>query len=181
MRINLLPLEYRPRPLVELRRVFLLTGAIIFLLASLVFLGWNYLTCNSLAERIATLEGQIAVYDPAMAELEGIEAFIEKVRQWEREVEKIGGLYPPHQQFFWSLAATVPQEIWLTEVEITPEDSLTIKGNSLNFRAMGRLLENINGVAFFQSSFLRKVQEITRNEITLYQFEVEIKAGRDRQ
>ena len=179
MRINLIPPEYRPNPLVDLRRVFLLTGAIVVLLASLAFFGWNYLTSNNLAERIAVLEGQIAVYDPAMAELEGLEAFIAKVRQWEKEVEEIGGLYPPHQEVFWSLAAALPQEAWLTEVEIIPGEKLTVRGNSLNFRAMGRLLENINGVAFFQSSFLKEVREVTQDEVTSYQFEIEIEAGGD--
>lgn len=180
MRINLLPPEYRPQPLVELRRVFLLTAAIIVFLVSLVFFGWNYLTCNNLAEQITVLEGQIAAYEPALAELEGLEAFIAKVRQWEDEVEKIGGLYPRHQQFLWSLAAALPQEAWLTEVAITSGRKLSIRGNSLNFLAIGRLLENINGVAFFRSSFLKEMHEVTQDEVTSYQFAIEIEAGGDR-
>lgn len=180
MRINLLPEEYRPQPMVELRRVFRLTGLIIFLLAALVFYGWNHLTSQSLAERVDVLEGQIAVYDQSMAEIEGIEAFIEKVRRWEGEVKKIDESYPPNQKLLWSLAAALPQEIWLTEVVITPGQKLTVKGNSLNLRAMGRLLQNINGLAFFQSSYIKEVREVTRDEVTAYQFEVEIDAGRDR-
>ena len=179
MRINLLPPEYHPQPLIELRRVLLLTVAIVVLLSSLAFFGWYYLTCNNLAERIAELEGQIAVYEPAMAELEGIEAFIEKVRQWEREMERIKRLYPPHQQLLWSLAAALPREIWLTEVEIAPGQRVTVRGNSLNFQAMGRLLEEINSVKYFQSSVLKEVREVTSDEITAYHFEIEIEAGRD--
>lgn len=181
MRINLLPLEYRPKPLVEPRRVFLITVAIIVLLASLAFFGWNYLTCNALAERITVLEGQIAVYDPALAELEGLEAFIAKVRQWESEMEGIRGLYPQHQQLLWSLATALPPEVWLTEVDITSGEKLTVKGNTMNFRAMGRLLENINGVVSFQSSVIKEIREVKREEVAFYEFELEIVAGRDRQ
>jgi Tfp pilus assembly protein PilN len=181
MRINLLPLEYRPKPLVELWRVLLITAAIVVLLASLAFLGWNYYTCNTLAERISVLEGQIAVYDPAMAELEGLEVFIAKVRQWEKEMEGIRSLYPQHQQFLWSLATALPQEVWLTKVEIEPEKKLIVKGNTMNFRAMGQLLENINGVAFFKSSAIKEIKEITSDKIIFYEFEIEIEAGGDRQ
>ena len=71
-------------------------------------LGWNYLTSNNQAETLLLSRRAIAVYDPAMAELEGLEAFIAKVRQWEKEVEEIRGLYPPHQEVFWAWPQLTP-------------------------------------------------------------------------
>lgn len=181
MRFNLLPQEYRPQPPLKFRRVLLLTGVCVFLIGAIVFSVLNYLTLQRLEERCDTLERQIAVYDFAIAEIEGIEAFIEKVRRWEAEVEKIGGFYQPNQPILWTLAASLPEESWLMEVEISLGRKLLIKGNTLSLGAMGSFLQNLNNLSFFQTSFLKEVQEIKSDEVSFYQFQVEIEAGRSEQ
>lgn len=178
MRFNLLPEEYRPQPLLELRRILLLTGLSVFFIGTLVFCLLNYLTMQRLGEQKATIEGQIAVYDSTIAEIEGIEEFIEKVRRWEMEVEEIGGFYQPNQLLLWTLAAFLPEEIWLVEVDISSDQKLIIKGNSMNLRAMGHFLENLNRLDYFQTSFLKEVQEVVHDEASSYQFEIEIETRR---
>lgn len=177
MRINLLPEEYRPRRALSLRRLLLFTGLLVFLGGTLVFCGFYYWQVQNLQERYATLEAHIAVYDQAIEEIEEIEAFIAQVRRWEREITEIDRLYQPGRVLFWSLAAALPDEIWLTEVAVSGE-KLTIKGDSLNLTMMGRLLQNINKTPLFRGSFLKEVRENTHGEVRSYQFEVEIETGR---
>ncbi len=177
MRINLLPEEYRPQPALSLRRLLLLTGLLVFLGATLVFCGYYWWQVRTLEERCAALEAHIAVYDQAIEEIAEIEAFIARVRRWEKEITDIGRLYPPGRRFLWNLAAALPEEIWLTEVRVSGEN-LTIRGDSLNLTMMGRLLQNINKTPLFHGSFLKEVRENTQGEVRSYQFEVEIATGR---
>lgn len=178
MRINLLPVEYRPQPALSLPRVLLITGLSVFLCATLVFCGFNYFQLKNLEEQYDTLVEQIAVYDRAIAEIEEIEAFIARVRRWETEVAEIDRLYHPGRAIFWSLAAALPDEIWLTEVAVSGEEKLTIRGDSLNLTVMGRFLQNINQNPLFQASSLKEVRENIYGEVISYQFEVEIETGR---
>lgn len=177
MRINLLPAEYRPQPALSLRRLLLFTGLLVFLGGTLAFCGFYYWQVRNLEERYTALEAHIAVYDQAIAEIEEIEAFITQVQRWEREITDINRLYPPGRMFFWSLAAALPEEIWLTEVAVSGE-KLTIRGDALNLTMMGRLLQNINKTPLFSGSFLKEVRESTHGEVRSYQFEVEIETGR---
>ncbi len=178
MRINLLPLEFRPRQQVTFLNLIILFGCIVLFMASVGFGVYEYFHYQESIKELASIEQQIAFLQPQMDEVRKLEQTQGQLIKLQQEINKIRGFYQPHLQIFNSLATIMPGNIWLEELIIDHTGKVTVTGQSLNIPMIGNYLNKINISEFYQSTSLKEIKMEDDDDFISYQFNLEMVTGR---
>ncbi|NLW48893.1 MAG: hypothetical protein GXY86_16385 [Firmicutes bacterium] len=178
MRINLLPLEFRPKQQVTLLNLMILFGGVILLLGSAGFGVFEYFNYQESTRKLASIDQQITFLQPQMDEVRRLEQTQAELIKLQREIEQIRGFYQPQLEIFNSLARIMPGNIWLEELIIDHTGKVVVTGQSLNIPSIGNFLNQINIGEYYQSTSLKEIKKEEDNDFTSYQFNLEMVTGR---
>lgn len=178
MRINLLPLEFRPRQQVTLLNLMILFGGIVLFLASAGFGVFEYFNYQESTQKLASVEQQITFLQPQMDEVRRLEQTQAELIKLQREIKQIRGYYQPQLEIFNSLAGIMPGNIWLEELIIDHTGNVAVTGQSLNIPSIGNFLNQINIGEFYQSTSLKEIKKEEDDSFTSYKFNLEMVTGR---
>ncbi len=175
MKINLLPVQYRPQPQVTFTNlVILLAGVILILgvgfLAVNEFLQHQWLTAES--ERYRT---QLDSYQQSLVEFDKFQLIKRQIETKQAEVRKISDSYQPLALILRAVAAEVPENVWLTRFTVTPDGKLTIEGRAMLFSLVGDFQNNLNDLPIIQAS---KVRSFSQSE-KQYLFNLELQTVKE--
>lgn len=175
MKINLLPIQYRPQPQVTFTNlIILLAGVILILgvgfLAVNQFLRYQWLIAE--AERYRT---QLDSYQQSLVEFDKFQLLKRQIETKQAEVRKITDSYQPFASIFRSVAAAVPENVWLTRVAAAPDGKLTIEGRAMLFSLVGDFQNNLNALPIIQAS---KVRSFSQSE-KQYLFNLELQTVKE--
>ena len=178
MRINLLPLEFRPKQQVTLLNLLILFGGIVLLIASAGFIIFEYFSYQESIRKLASVEQEITFLQPQMDEVRRLEQTQAELIKLQQEIEQIRGFYQPQLEIFNSLARIMPGNIWLEELIIDHTGNVAVTGQSLNIPSIGNFLNQINLGEFYQSTLLKEIKMEEDDDLTSYQFNLEMVTGR---
>lgn len=178
MRINLLPLEFRPKQQVTFANIMILLGGISVFIASIGFGVYEYFNYRESIKRLASIEQQILFLQPQMDEVRKLEQTQADLIKFREEINKIRGFYQPQLEIFNSLALVMPGGIWMEELIIDHSGKVIVSGKSLNFPLIGNFLNEINLSKFYQSTSLKEISLEDNDDYTSYRFNVEMLTGR---
>ena len=178
MRINLLPLEFRPKQQVAFLNIMILLGGIFIFVASVGFGVYEYFNYQESIQKLALIEQQIAFLQPQMDEVRKLEQTQGELIKFQGEIHKIKGFYQPQLEIFNSLAIVMPGSIWLEELIIDHSGKVTVSGRSINIPLIGDFLNKINLSEFYQSTSLREIRLEDDDNYSSYQFNMEMLTGR---
>jgi Tfp pilus assembly protein PilN len=181
MRINLLPLEYRPHPRVTfLNLIILLAG--VFLVLGAGYMAVNeYLRFNSLNAEIGQLQQRLDSYQQSLIEYQRFEVIKQQIDKKHQEIKNITGLYLPLPVILRSVAGAIPENVWLNKLEIKPDGKVIMGGQSIIFPIIGDMLNNINSLSIVQSSRLLNISttEVKEYNEILYNFGLELETRKE--
>ncbi|MGE5604959.1 MAG: PilN domain-containing protein [Bacteroidota bacterium] len=178
MRINLLPLEFRPKQQVTFLNIMILLGGIIVLLASIGFGIYEYFNYQDSIQKLALIEQQITFLQPQMEEVRKLEQTQTELLKLQQEIDKIRSFYQPQLEIFNGLAVFMPGNIWLEELSIDPQGKVVVFGQSLNIPLIGNFLNQINHSEYYQSTSLKEIKLEEDDALISYQFNLEMVTGR---
>lgn len=178
MRINLLPLEFRPKQQVTFLNLLILLGGVCLFIASVGFGIYEYLNYQESIQKLASIEQQIVFLQPQMEEVRKLEQTQSELIKLQGEFEKIRGLYQPQLEIFNSLAVIMPGNIWLEEIIVDSTGKVTVSGQSLDIPLIGNFLNKINSGEFYQSTSLKEIKLADNDDVASYQFNLEMLTGR---
>lgn len=178
MRINLLPLEFRPKQQVTFSNIMILLGGIFVFIASIGFGVYEYFNYQESIQKLASIEQQILFLQPQMDEVRQLEQTQAELIKFQGEINKIRGFYQPQLEIFNSLALVMPGGIWMEELIIDHSGKVIVSGKSLNIPLIGNFLNKINLSEFYQSTSLKEISMEDNDDYTSYQFNMEMLTGR---
>ncbi len=178
MRINLLPLESRPKQQVTFLNLLILLGGVTLFIASVCFGVYEYFNYQESVRNLASIEQQIAFLQPQMEEVHKLEQTQTELFKLRGEFEKIRGFYQPQLEIFNSLATVMPGDIWLEELIVDHKGKVTVSGQSLEIPLIGNFLNKINSGEFYQSTSLKEIKLEDNDDLISYQFNLEMVTGR---
>lgn len=178
MRINLLPLEFRPKQQVTLLNILILLGGIFVFVASAGFGIYEYFNYRESVEKLASIEQQITFLQPQMDEVRRLEQTQAELLKLQKEIDQIRNFYQPQLEIFNSLAIVMPGNIWLEELIIDHAGKVIVTGQSLNIPSIGNFLNEINIGEFYQSTTLKEIKMEDDDDLASYQFNLEMATGR---
>jgi Tfp pilus assembly protein PilN len=181
MKINLLPLEYRPRPQVTfLNLIILLAGTFLVLGSSYIAVN-EYIRFNSLTAEIGQLQQRLDSYQQALLEYQRFEMIKQQIDKKHQEITKITGLYQPLPVILRSLAGAIPESIWLTKLDINPDGKVVMGGQAIIFPLIGDMLNNLNALPTVQSSKLLNISttEVKEYNQIFYNFGLELETRKE--
>ncbi len=178
MRINLLPLEFRPKQQVTFLNIMILLGGIVVFLASIGFGVYEYFNYQESIRELASIEQQILFLRPQMDEVRKLEQTQAELIKLKQEISKIKGFYQPQLEIFNSLATVMPGSIWLEELIIDYTGKVAVSGQSLNIPLIGNFLNRINLGEFYQSTSLKEISLEDSDHYNSYRFNMEMVTGR---
>ena len=178
MRINLLPLEFRPKKQVTFLNILVLLGGVFLFIVALGFGVYQYFDYQDSIKKLATIEQQITFLRPQMEEVRRLEGIQAELLKFQREIDQIRGFYQPQLEIFDSLARVMPSNIWLEELIIDHKGEVTVLGQSLDIPLIGNFLNRINLSEFYQSTSLKEIKLEDNDEFISYQFNLKMATGR---
>lgn len=178
MRINLLPLEFRPKQQVTLLNLIILLGGIVLFIASAGFGVFEYFSYQESIKKLASLEQQITFLQPQMDEVRRLEQTQAELIKLQNEIDQIRSFYQPQLEIFNSLAVIMPGNVWLEELIIDHTGKVIVTGQSLNIPSIGNFLNKINIGEFYQSTSLKEIKMEDDDDLISYQFNLEMVTGR---
>jgi len=165
--INLLPEELRPsKKLIWYRLRPYLALAFIFLA---IFSSYFYLMVQSraLERELKEIEKQVAINKTGEQTALEEEKRLQSLREKKNELEQLAKDRMRWSQFLSVLNDTVPQDVWLTKIEKSPENKLRITGHSANFKSVGDFFLALKDFAVLENVKLESVHEVSSRESVL--------------
>lgn len=178
MRINLLPLEYRPQKQVSFSNFLILFGCVCFCIVSVGFGAYEYFNYQESIQKLASIEQQITFLQPQMEEVRRLEQAQAELLRLQGEFKKIRGFYQPQLEIFNSIATIMPGNIWLEQLKIDQAGKVTVFGQSLDIPLIGNFLNKINNGEFYQSTSLNEIRMENEEKFISYRFNLEMVTGR---
>lgn len=168
VKINLLPAEVQPyRPLFkERKRVLMALGA------AAVFLLYGFLLGHTwfILRHLEAVRTQMSLYQPQEEEARKVRQEIDNLRRQKAELEKLVQSRQKWSDFLLALAAALPREVWLTKLEVTPNQEILLTGRAYNLAAVGDSLRALQSMSFLQSVKLQSVQAATEEDRSVLEF-----------
>lgn len=178
MRINLLPLEFRPKQQVTFLNLLILLAGILLVIAAVGFGIYEYFNYQESTKNLASIEQQITFLQPQMEEVRYLEQTQAELIQLQQEINQIRGFYQPHLEIFNSLATIMPGNVWMEEIIIDHSGKATVTGRSLDIPLIGNFLNRINIGEFYQNTTLKEIKLEDKDDVTSYQFNLEMVTGK---
>lgn len=179
MRINLLPEEYRPKPQVRLGSLAVLLMIGILVAGSWVMAGTAFFANQSLTVKSGQLAEQLQEYQGELAEARQKEALFTEVKQLRDDADRIRALYPEHVTILRQIAATLPEDVWLTDLSVTSSGLVQVSGGVVVFPQLGAFLDRVNQLHYFKATHLKDVHQQKDEQLAIYQYALEMTTGRN--
>lgn len=178
MKINLLPQEFRPQPLVSPIRLLVMIVGLVLIFISFAAMGFQYFQLSQEKEQLRNLQTQLELQQEQLAEANKIEEIYNEVKKRQETVKKILDSYPRYHLLLSEMASTLKPDIWLTEVQFNQDGFLEIRGEAILFPVIGDFLKNLIRTEDYKTARLLKVseREILDSE-PVYSFEIEVSTG----
>lgn len=181
MKIDLLPPEYRPQPVIQpVRLAGMIVGGILCLI-SLGFAAYQYRLARVADVQLQTVRQELASYQGYQQQLRRIDDLRRKVATYRLELKEFEDIYQPYLTLMKGIAAALPGSVWLEQVRINTDGVIALQGESLDFALVGSFLERLYQLDSIQSCKLQKITEVKKDKLTSYHFEIQLKTGRAQQ
>jgi Tfp pilus assembly protein PilN len=181
MKINLLPLDYRPRPQVTLLNLIILLSAVFLVIIISGMAISEFIKFQGLNNETILLQQQLDSSKQALAEFQKFADLKQQIDQKHQEVLRITDLYQPMPKLFRAIAGAIPDNLWLTKFNITADGKISIEGQTISFSLVGDFLNQLNELPIVSSS---KLKTITANDVSdyntvLYNFAVDLETRKE--
>lgn len=114
---------------------------------------------KSKKEEISKLDGYVKKLNKELKQNRGLRVELEKFNQQidqlkERsvQVEKIIQTRSNPRRILESLARSIPEDVWLTKLEIGEDKRVNLEGMSIDYKNIGQFISNSNNSIFFSNS-----------------------------
>lgn len=157
IRINLLPRQPKRRlaggrPILE---IVLPAAAVV-----LVLLGWLFLTNqrNGLEADIAKAKAEADALRPEVEQVMQLDRQIAVMKTKERLVSDLLKQQLPAASILNEVRLLIPKDVWTLALNVPEPSSLSMEGMAVNYYAVARLMDNLNGGQLFRSVDLTVAQ-----------------------
>jgi Tfp pilus assembly protein PilN len=181
MKINLLPLQYRPLTQVTLVNLIMLFAGVFLVIGVCIMGGNEFIKYQSLNTTTTQLQEQLKNYQQSLVEFQKFETLKEQIDKKHQEIDKIAVLYQPMPTVIKAIASAVPDNLWLTKFNIATDGKVTIEGQAMLFSLVGDFLNNLNELPIISSSNLKTITttDVTDYNAVLYKFAFELETRKE--
>lgn len=174
MRINLLPKEYRPQPLVNPFRLTLMLVTSILVFCSLVFSIFQYSNLQYNKEQLREVKKQLELLKSTEEKLNQIEQISSNIKKISEEIELVKKEYRNYLDVINNVVISMPNQMWIMDLSINNKGIIVVRGETLDFVLIGDLLKRIEAIQDFKRIKLKKISENKIDELLTYSFEIEL-------
>lgn len=179
MKINLLPQEFRPQPLISPARLIIVLIGSVLLVISLSGLVYQYFQYNNEKNNLANISAQLERQQTMLAEVNSIEQKFQEIKKRQDIINKILDSYPKYNSLLQKLAFALKSDIWLDNTNLASDGLFVIKGKAISFPIIGDYLKSLTQSDVYQAARLNNVSVVKEDERSkpVYTFEIEVKTG----
>ncbi|HEY8464567.1 MAG TPA: PilN domain-containing protein [Bacillota bacterium] len=175
MRINLLPEEYRPQPVINPFRLTVLITCSVLVFTGVIWLLVQNFQLRTEKQLLASVNQQVDSYQEVLREISRYEKRLQSLKQRLAEVDQIKTAYFQYPLVLKRLAGTLERDMWLNRLDMPALEQFTVNGKSLVFPDIGRLLQNLQNLPELAEVKLTQVTTDTDSEFELYNFLIKLK------
>ncbi|MGD8401355.1 MAG: hypothetical protein PVH64_10570 [Bacillota bacterium] len=175
MRINLLPEQYRPEPLINPFRLTLLIICSVLLCVGLTWMAVQTLTLGNEKQLLETANQQIVSYQSTMAEIIRCEQRLAALRKQLNEVQKIQDAYHQYPLVLKRLAGSLEHDMWYDSINMQAAAAFEVKGKSLLFPTIAGLIDNLQALPDLTAVKLTQVNTVESEGTDYYSFAFKLK------
>lgn len=165
MKINLLPKEYRPQPVVSIPRMAFVLVFILALFGTGVWLASEWMTSIRTTENIAKVDQDIQLYGQQYQSVMLLEQQQTEIkRKWD-EIKGVLAPFIPVDKYLSEIIAPLPDNVWIKALSIDATGNIVIDGRSDRMKAVAIYLIDIENSPLFMNTNLQVIDNPTANGI----------------
>lgn len=171
MKINLLPEEHRPQPIVNVYRVgFLIFIGICVLVSGIIYIN-AWIELNSVKTKLTQVEQDIIIYGQSYENVKHIEQLENTVKKKRKEMESITKPYLPFDRLLSEVIRCLPDKLWLLSMDINEQGKISLAGVTNRLNAISNYMVELEFSPEFKQVVLSDVNaNIQGEEQYLYKF-----------
>lgn len=173
MRVNLLPVEYRPQPLFDSKRIFIVALASFLVVCSLGGAFFLFLQAQYARDTLAAVTQQREALETERQKVEAVEKRVTDLQKRLDDVANIKKSYPNYVTYLNTFGNALGAEVWLRNTSFSA-GQVSLEGSSLSFAIIGDLLKNLSQENF-PAVRLNRIAEQKKEQLTYYDFAVSIR------
>lgn len=182
MKINLLPAEYRPEPIVNIYRIgFISLVAFCSIVTSLLFVT-VWLDQNNTAVALEQTKRDLDNYGQYYEKVQFIEEVQKSIQLKRKEITGILEPYMKAETLLGEVINALPDRTWLTDLSIAEDGNVVIRGKTDRMKAVSLFMVNLELSSVFQKTTLESLdkEESGDSSFSLFKFSLKLeqeKAG----
>ncbi|HBF38962.1 MAG TPA: hypothetical protein DDW50_16800 [Firmicutes bacterium] len=175
MRIDLLPRELQPQPLMNPVRIMRTMIAIVLIAAAFSGLIYEYFQYTTAKSNLQQITQQALSYQSMLLEVQTAAQKKQQLADENAKFVKLNSYYSAYPDLLNQMAAAAPNKVWLTETDFpAPGGTIAMNGRSLNFSLVGDFLTNLKKSAAFKAVQLSQIRKTVQDKVTCYDFSIQI-------
>jgi Tfp pilus assembly protein PilN len=174
MRINLLPEQYRPEPLINPFRLSLLIICSVVLFGGLIWILTLHMNLGTEKQLLAAATQQIASYQTTMREISRCEQRLAALRKQLDEVQKIQDAYRQYPLVLKRLAGSLEHDMWYDSLNMQALNPFEVTGKALLFPTIAGLIDNLQANPDLTRVKLTQVNAVEADTINYYSFALKL-------
>jgi hypothetical protein len=107
---------------------------------------------SELEKRLSRLRSDIRKNDDVVKQLDAYNRQVERLRVRGTQVEQIIKSKTNPKKLLEKIARDIPKDMWLNEINISPDRTMVLKGETSSYRSIGDFILSLNESAFFGNS-----------------------------
>jgi Tfp pilus assembly protein PilN len=175
MRINLLPRELQPQPLMNPARIMQIIIAIVLIAAAFSGMVYEYFQLKTAESSLQEVTQQASSYQSRLLEVQITAQKRQQLADENAKFIKLNSYYSAYPDLLNQLAASSPDKVWLTEADFpAPGGTIAINGRTLRFSLVGDFLTNLKKAAAFKTVPLSQIKKTALDKVTCFDFTIQI-------
>jgi len=132
-------------------------------------------------KKIKTIEREIKANENVKKKLDAFNSQVERLKERSKQVDQIIKTRTNPKKILERLARNIPDDVWLTKIEIKQDRSIFLEGSSTSYKSIGDFISLANESTFFgktltlaKSSTKKTGRGRTKERVETFQIEGEI-------
>ncbi len=174
MKIDLLPLEYRPQPALSIKEILILSGSCTLVFLALLFVGMQFMMLNATKAELNVVKQELKMTEAPMKKVLAAEQRYQQFQKRQTEVTKITNQYQTHLKLLDQIALALSEDLWLNTVKIAQDGMININGSALGFSLIGDYLGRLDKAEALGKAKLKEVNQIEDEGLSYYKFNIDL-------
>lgn len=172
MKINLLPVEYRPQAAVSFPRLLFIIFFIVSIFGMACWLAGDWLAIGQVNSQLTEVTQDLQIYGQQYQNVQILEKEQADIKKKRQDINSIMQPFIPFEEVMGEISAPIPDKLWLNTVEIDSTNQISMTGETDRMNAIALYMMDLESSPVFMNTKLSTIENKNSGAGDVFEFKL---------